>query len=64
MDQQCRYQELDVSPKLIEKEAAKRPTATLKELQEFLAVLHVPTCPRVLHMSGLRAGAARRKPFS
>ncbi|XP_073444503.1 uncharacterized protein [Dendrobates tinctorius] len=37
------------------REAAKRPRATLKELQEFLAstgcVLHVTTISRILHMS-------------
>ncbi len=39
------------------REAAKRPTATLKELQEFLAstgcVVHVTTISHILHMSGL-----------
>ncbi|XP_077107151.1 uncharacterized protein LOC143764919 [Ranitomeya variabilis] len=39
------------------REAAKRPRATLKELQEFLAstgcVLHVTTISRILHVSGL-----------
>ncbi|KAM4031045.1 uncharacterized protein ACNLHF_018613 isoform 1-T2 [Anomaloglossus baeobatrachus] len=39
------------------REAAKRPTATLKELQKFLAstgcVLHVTTISRILHMSDM-----------
>lgn len=39
------------------REAAKRPTATLREPQEFLAstgcVVHVTTISHVLHMSGL-----------
>ncbi len=39
------------------REAAKRRTATLKELQEFLAstgcVVHVTTSSHILHMSGL-----------
>ena len=49
------------------REASKRPTATLKELQEFLAstgcVLHVTTISRILHMCGLWGRVARRKPF-
>uniref|UniRef100_A0A8C5LXJ6 Transposase n=1 Tax=Leptobrachium leishanense TaxID=445787 RepID=A0A8C5LXJ6_9ANUR len=49
------------------KEAAKRPTATLKELQEYLAstgcVVHVTTISRILHMSGLWGRAARLKTF-
>ena len=49
------------------REAAKRPTATLKELQQFLAStgcsLHVTTISRILHMSGLQGRVARRKPF-
>uniref|UniRef100_A0AAY5K9G5 Transposase Tc1-like domain-containing protein n=1 Tax=Esox lucius TaxID=8010 RepID=A0AAY5K9G5_ESOLU len=49
------------------REASKRPTATLKELQEFLAstgcVLHVTTISRILHMNGLWGRVARRKPF-
>lgn len=49
------------------KEASKRPTATLKELQEFLAntgcVIHVTTISRIFHMSGLWGRIARRKPF-
>lgn len=49
------------------REAAKRPTATWKELQEFLAstgsVIHVTTISRILHMSEPWSGVARRKPF-
>lgn len=49
------------------REAARRPTATLKELQEFLAstgcVVHVTTISRLLHMSGLWGRVARRKPY-
>ncbi|MCJ8729688.1 hypothetical protein PDJAM_G00109390 [Pangasius djambal] len=49
------------------REAAKRPTATLKELQEFLAstgcVVHVKTISRILHTSGLWGRVARQKPF-
>uniref|UniRef100_A0AAY5KIL8 Transposase Tc1-like domain-containing protein n=1 Tax=Esox lucius TaxID=8010 RepID=A0AAY5KIL8_ESOLU len=49
------------------REASKRPTATLKELQEFLAstgcVLHVTTISRILHMNGLWGRVARQKPF-
>uniref|UniRef100_A0A8C5LME3 Transposase n=1 Tax=Leptobrachium leishanense TaxID=445787 RepID=A0A8C5LME3_9ANUR len=49
------------------REAAKRPTATLKELQAYLAstgcVVHVTTISRILHMSGLWGRLARRKPF-
>ncbi|XP_053320788.1 general transcription factor IIF subunit 1-like [Spea bombifrons] len=46
------------------KEVCKRPTATLKELQEFLAstgcVLHVATISRILHMNGLWGRVAKR----
>uniref|UniRef100_A0AAY5KI17 Transposase Tc1-like domain-containing protein n=1 Tax=Esox lucius TaxID=8010 RepID=A0AAY5KI17_ESOLU len=49
------------------REASKRPTATLKELQEFLAstgcVLHVTTISLILHMNRLWGRVARRKPF-
>uniref|UniRef100_A0AAY5L3A7 Transposase Tc1-like domain-containing protein n=1 Tax=Esox lucius TaxID=8010 RepID=A0AAY5L3A7_ESOLU len=49
------------------REASKRPTATLKELQEFLAstgcVLHATTISHILHMNGLWDRVARRKPF-
>uniref|UniRef100_A0A803JF02 Transposase Tc1-like domain-containing protein n=1 Tax=Xenopus tropicalis TaxID=8364 RepID=A0A803JF02_XENTR len=49
------------------REATKRPTATLKELQEYLAstgcVVHVTTISCILHMSGLWGRVARRKPF-
>uniref|UniRef100_A0AAY5K308 Transposase Tc1-like domain-containing protein n=1 Tax=Esox lucius TaxID=8010 RepID=A0AAY5K308_ESOLU len=49
------------------REASKRPTATLKELQEFQArtgyVLHVTTISLILHMNGLWERVARRKPF-
>uniref|UniRef100_A0A803K548 Transposase n=1 Tax=Xenopus tropicalis TaxID=8364 RepID=A0A803K548_XENTR len=49
------------------REATKRPTATLKELQEYLAstgcVVHVTTIYHTLHMSGLWGTVARRKPF-
>ena len=49
------------------REAAKRPTATLNKLQEYLAntgrVVHVTTISRILHMSGLWGRVARRKPF-
>uniref|UniRef100_A0A674EJM0 Tc1-like transposase DDE domain-containing protein n=1 Tax=Salmo trutta TaxID=8032 RepID=A0A674EJM0_SALTR len=49
------------------REASKRPTATLKELQEYLAstscMLHVTTISRILHMNGLWGRVARRKPF-
>ncbi len=42
------------------REAAKRPTATLKELQEFLAstgcVVHMTTISHILQMSGLWGG--------
>ena len=73
MAQQWHYQELDV-PQIDEKtrrklvrEASTRPTATLKELQEFLAstgcVLHVTTISRILHMCGLWGRVASRKPF-
>ncbi|XP_061680388.1 uncharacterized protein LOC133503149 [Syngnathoides biaculeatus] len=45
------------------REAVKRPTATLKELQEFLAStgcsVHVTTISRLLHMSGLWGRVAR-----
>ena len=48
-------------------EAAKRPKATLKELQELLAstgcAVRVTTISRILHMSGLWGRVARRKPF-
>uniref|UniRef100_A0AAY5KVM3 Transposase Tc1-like domain-containing protein n=1 Tax=Esox lucius TaxID=8010 RepID=A0AAY5KVM3_ESOLU len=66
---QRHYQELDVPPKLMKRlvrEASKRPTATLKELQDFLArtgcVLHI-IISRILHMNGLRGRVPRRKPF-
>ncbi len=46
------------------KKSAKRPTATLKELQEFLAstgcVVHVTTISHILHMSGLWGRVARK----
>ncbi len=46
------------------REAAKRPTATLKELQEFLArtgcVVHVTTISHIRHMSGLWGRVARK----
>uniref|UniRef100_A0AAY5K4A2 Transposase Tc1-like domain-containing protein n=1 Tax=Esox lucius TaxID=8010 RepID=A0AAY5K4A2_ESOLU len=49
------------------REASKRPTATLKELQEFMAstgcVLHVTTISRILHMNGLWVGWQDGKPF-
>uniref|UniRef100_A0A803J782 RBR-type E3 ubiquitin transferase n=1 Tax=Xenopus tropicalis TaxID=8364 RepID=A0A803J782_XENTR len=49
------------------REATKRPTATLKELQEYLAstgcVVHVTTISHIFHMSGLWGRVARRKPF-
>uniref|UniRef100_A0AAY5JXF0 Transposase Tc1-like domain-containing protein n=1 Tax=Esox lucius TaxID=8010 RepID=A0AAY5JXF0_ESOLU len=49
------------------REASKRPTATLKELQVCLAstgcVLHVTTISCILHMNGLWGRVARRKPF-
>uniref|UniRef100_A0A803JMT1 Transposase Tc1-like domain-containing protein n=1 Tax=Xenopus tropicalis TaxID=8364 RepID=A0A803JMT1_XENTR len=49
------------------REATKRPTATLKELQQYLAstgcLVHVTTISRILHMSGLWGRVARRKPF-
>lgn len=49
------------------REAAKIPTARLKELQEFLAstdcVLRVTTIFFNLHMSGLWGTVARWKPF-
>uniref|UniRef100_A0AAY5K3N1 Transposase Tc1-like domain-containing protein n=1 Tax=Esox lucius TaxID=8010 RepID=A0AAY5K3N1_ESOLU len=49
------------------REASKRPPATLKELQEFLAstgrILHVTTISRILHMNGLWGRVARWKPF-
>ena len=49
------------------REAAKRPTATLKELQKYLAstgcVVHVTTIARILHKSGLWGRLAREKPF-
>lgn len=52
--------------KLIKK-ATKRPTATLKELQKFLAIIgyvnHVTTISHVLHMSGLWGRVGRWKPF-
>ncbi|XP_049588239.1 uncharacterized protein [Syngnathus scovelli] len=45
------------------REAVKRPTATLKELQQFLAStgcsVHVTTISRLLHMSGLWGRVAR-----
>ncbi len=45
-------------------EAAKRPTATLKELQKFLAstscVVHVTTVSHILLMSGLWGRVARK----
>uniref|UniRef100_A0AAY5K1L0 Transposase Tc1-like domain-containing protein n=1 Tax=Esox lucius TaxID=8010 RepID=A0AAY5K1L0_ESOLU len=47
------------------REASKRPTAILKELQEFLAstgcVLHVTTISRILHMIGLWGRVASLK---
>ncbi|KAJ7317060.1 hypothetical protein JRQ81_003222 [Phrynocephalus forsythii] len=50
------------------REAAKRPTATLKELQEYLAstrcVVHVTTFSGILHKSWLWSRVARWKPFS
>lgn len=46
-------------------EAAKSPTATLKELQEFMVrtgcVIHVTTMSRILHMLGMGHGIARQK---
>ncbi len=46
------------------REAAKSPTATLKELQEFLAstgcVVYVTTISHILHMSGLWGRVARK----
>ena len=54
----------DKTRRKLVREAAKRPTATLKELQEFLAstgcVVHVKTISRLLHMSGLWGRVARR----
>uniref|UniRef100_A0AAY5K3U8 Transposase Tc1-like domain-containing protein n=1 Tax=Esox lucius TaxID=8010 RepID=A0AAY5K3U8_ESOLU len=48
------------------REASKRPTAILKEMQELLAstgsVLHMITISRILHMNGLWDRVARR-PF-
>uniref|UniRef100_A0AAY5KT08 Tc1-like transposase DDE domain-containing protein n=1 Tax=Esox lucius TaxID=8010 RepID=A0AAY5KT08_ESOLU len=49
------------------REASKRPTATLKELQEYLAstgcVLHVTTISHIHHLNGLWGRVARRKHF-
>ena len=49
------------------REASKRPTATLKELQEFQGStgcgLHVTKISSILHMYGLWGRMARRKPF-
>uniref|UniRef100_A0AAY5KGF8 Transposase Tc1-like domain-containing protein n=1 Tax=Esox lucius TaxID=8010 RepID=A0AAY5KGF8_ESOLU len=46
------------------RETSKMPTATLKELQVFLAstgcVLHVTTISRILHMNGLWGRVARQ----
>lgn len=47
--------------------AAKRPTATLKEVQKFLAstgcVLHETTIFHILHLSRLWSRVARQKTF-
>uniref|UniRef100_A0AAR2JMY3 Transposase Tc1-like domain-containing protein n=1 Tax=Pygocentrus nattereri TaxID=42514 RepID=A0AAR2JMY3_PYGNA len=57
----------DKTRRKLVREAAKRPTATLKELQEFLAstscAVHVTTISHLLHMSGLWGRVARRKPY-
>ncbi|KAI3371761.1 hypothetical protein L3Q82_024310 [Scortum barcoo] len=58
----------DKTRRKLVREAAKRPTATLKELQEFLAstgcvAVHVTTISSLLHMSGLWGRVARWKPY-
>ena len=49
------------------REATKRPMATLKELQVFMAktghCVHVTTISQALHKSGLHGWVARRKPL-
>uniref|UniRef100_A0A9J7ZTJ8 Uncharacterized protein n=1 Tax=Cyprinus carpio carpio TaxID=630221 RepID=A0A9J7ZTJ8_CYPCA len=58
---------IDEKMRKLVREAAKRPTATLKEQQEFLAstgcVVHVTTITSILHMSGLLRRVARWKTF-
>lgn len=58
---------IDKTRRKLVREAAKRPTATLKELQEFLAstacVVHMTAISCLLHMSGLWGRMARRKPY-
>ena len=48
------------------REATKRPMATFKELQAFMAktghCVYVTTISQELHKSGLDGGVARRKP--
>ena len=49
------------------REATKRPMATLKELQAFMAktghCVDVTTISQALHKSGLHGKVARRKPL-
>ena len=49
------------------REATKRPTATLKQLQEFMTksghCVHVTTISQILHKCGLYGRVARKKPL-
>uniref|UniRef100_A0AAY5L4C4 Transposase Tc1-like domain-containing protein n=1 Tax=Esox lucius TaxID=8010 RepID=A0AAY5L4C4_ESOLU len=49
------------------REATKRPTATLKQLQDFMTksghCVHVTTISQILHKCGLYGRVARKKPL-
>ena len=57
----------DQAKRRLMREATKRPEATLKELQVFMAktghCVHVTTISQALHESGLYGRVARRKPL-
>lgn len=61
-----RPSKIDKTRRNLVREAAKRPTATVEELQEFLAssgcIVHETTISTLIHMSGLWGRVARRKP--
>ena len=62
-----RPSKLDDQARRLIREATKRPMATLKELQAFMAktrhCVHVTTISQALHKSGLHDRVARRKPL-
>lgn len=57
----------DRARKTLIREGTKRPKATLKDLQDFMAVtdwsVHVTTISQALHEAGLYGRVARKKPF-